>query len=95
MGTLKTVWSFPSGRDQTRAVLSEEAVTTNRFCASVAMRLIPAVCRSVLSRSRGSVGKLSSANTGCVKNAVNRSALIPQQSAVIAKHWAVRGLLHQ
>ena len=38
IGTLKTVWSFPSGRDHTRAVLSSEAVTTNRFCASVAMR---------------------------------------------------------
>jgi hypothetical protein len=40
------------------------------------MLLIIAVCRSVLSRSSGSAGKVSSAKTGYVKHAINISALI-------------------
>ncbi len=59
LGSQITRCSVPSGSDQTRTVLSSEAVTAKRSAASVAMRWSSAIWLGALIRSIGSDGRSS------------------------------------
>jgi len=72
------IWSIarlelPLGSDHTRAVLSPEAVTTNRFCASVA----PARSANLAARSRSS--RFSTSRSATSNTSFSSSACSPNR----------------